>query len=127
MFSAKELKNDVIYTYTSVSIENVCTRGEGGLPTRWGHPGDATGQTGCVPFSLQGVKLQPTRLKTHEKSGWSGEELLLSLQPRLPAQTHCRDVGQGGRKEGRAPNHGLQEQQNQVGEDGYLHNTDCMR
>lgn len=36
LFSAKELKNHVIYTYTSVCIENVCTSGEDGLPTCWG-------------------------------------------------------------------------------------------
>lgn len=36
LFSAKELKNHVIYTYTSVSIENVCTSGKMALPTRWG-------------------------------------------------------------------------------------------
>ena len=36
LFSAKELKNHVIYTYTSACIENVCTSGEDGLPTRWG-------------------------------------------------------------------------------------------
>lgn len=36
LFSAKELKNHVIYTYTSVCIENVCTSGEDGLPIRWG-------------------------------------------------------------------------------------------
>lgn len=36
LFSAKELKNHVIYTYTSVSIENVCTSGEMALPARWG-------------------------------------------------------------------------------------------
>lgn len=28
------------------------------------HPRDATGQTGCVPLSPQGVKRQPVRLKT---------------------------------------------------------------
>lgn len=36
LFSAKELKNHVIYTYTSVSIENVCTSGKMALPARWG-------------------------------------------------------------------------------------------
>lgn len=36
LFSAKELKNHVIYTCTSVSIENVCTSGEMALPARWG-------------------------------------------------------------------------------------------
>lgn len=36
LFSAKkELKNHIIYTYTTVCIENVCTRGRDGLPARW--------------------------------------------------------------------------------------------
>lgn len=75
LFSAKELKNHVIYTYTSVCIENVCTSGEDGLPTRWGLLIQEMLRVRPVAshsLSPQGVKPQPVRLKsecTQEQTG----------------------------------------------------------
>lgn len=67
------------------------------------HPGDTMGQTSHIPLTLQGVKSQPVTLKMRTEGGWkssSGKELLLCLQPQLPAQTYCMDVEQRGGKEG---------------------------
>lgn len=79
MFSAKELKNHVIYTYTSVSIENVCTSGEMALPARWG----LLSRRILLSLSLQGVKPQPVRLKT--KSRW-----WLERSPSCPPSHSCQ-------------------------------------
>lgn len=107
LFSAKELKNHVIYTYTSVCIENVCTSGG-----RWPaytlgtpRPRDATGQTGCVPLSLpKGVKPQPVRLKNKCREQMStGKQLRQGAPPVPPATAASSDPPhrcRAGRKEG---------------------------
>lgn len=102
LFSAKELKNHVIYTYTSVSIENVCTSGKMALPT---HAGDSSPEgccrfcppaSGSLSLSLQGVKPQSSQVFKNQEQIVAGEEFLLSPQPWLPALTHCMD----GKREG---------------------------
>lgn len=110
MFSAKELKNHVIYTYTFVCIENVCTSGEDGLPTCWGLLAQEMLRVRLVAshsLSLSPRCQAPTsqvenQAHTRTDSSWRAA---LARSSSCPSSHNCQlrpitDVGQWGKEGG---------------------------
>lgn len=127
LFSAKELKNHVIYTYTSVCIEK-CLYKWGRWPAyTLGTPRsrDATGQTGCVPLSLRcqaPTSQVENQMHTRTDSSWRAAPARSSSSHSCQLRPTARMWGRGEeRKEGKGPDCGTQEYQNKPGEEGYVH------